>query len=107
MLVDEMGLGKTVQVVALVRALVRAGLCAARQALIVVQLSTLSTWRHEVKAWCPHISLLLYSGSVEDRKLILSTELNGEFDPENLSVCKFHAFARSHSTRLQLKTPLY
>lgn len=86
-LADEMGLGKTVQVIAFLGYLKQIN--AARNAhLVVVPSSTLGTnncqlhhhrvifnflfitenWQNEFCRWCPSLNVLLYYGSMEERR---------------------------------------
>ena len=58
-LADEMGLGKTIQTIALLTYL-----CEVYQNngpfLIVVPLSTLSNWQHELAKWAPDLTVVVY-----------------------------------------------
>lgn len=68
-LADEMGLGKTIQTIAL--------LCwlAAEKGvwgphLVVVPNAVLYNWGEELKKWAPGLKLLVYRGTVEERKVM-------------------------------------
>ncbi|KGL81644.1 SWI/SNF-related matrix-associated actin-dependent regulator of chromatin subfamily A containing DEAD/H box 1, partial [Tinamus guttatus] len=67
-LADEMGLGKTIQAIAFLAHLYQEGNQGPH--VIVVPASTLDNWIREVNLWCPELSVLLYYGSQEERKLL-------------------------------------
>ncbi|NWY07178.1 SMRCD regulator, partial [Nothoprocta ornata] len=67
-LADEMGLGKTIQAIAFLAYLYQEGNQGPH--VIVVPASTLDNWIREVNLWCPELSVLLYYGSQEERKLL-------------------------------------
>ncbi|CAN8003328.1 unnamed protein product, partial [Ixodes hexagonus] len=69
-LADEMGLGKTIQTIALVADLVDSGLPG--PFLVVAPLSTLSNWLDEFKRFTPSLTTLLYHGTKEQRKMLVS-----------------------------------
>jgi len=73
-LADEMGLGKTIQTIALLTYL-----CEVYQNngpfLIVVPLSTLSNWRHELAKWAPDLTIVVYKGIPDKRKEIQRTQM--------------------------------
>ncbi|XP_069781793.1 SWI/SNF-related matrix-associated actin-dependent regulator of chromatin subfamily A containing DEAD/H box 1-like isoform X1 [Narcine bancroftii] len=73
-LADEMGLGKTVQAIALLAYLYQEGDKGPH--LIIVPASTLDNWIRELKQWCPDLKVLLYYGSLEDRKILRSDILH-------------------------------
>ncbi|XP_042192746.1 SWI/SNF-related matrix-associated actin-dependent regulator of chromatin subfamily A containing DEAD/H box 1 isoform X1 [Callorhinchus milii] len=73
-LADEMGLGKTVQAIAFLAFLYQKGDKGPH--LITVPASTLDNWIREFKHWCPELKILLYYGSLEDRKLLRSDILH-------------------------------
>ncbi|XP_071339280.1 SWI/SNF-related matrix-associated actin-dependent regulator of chromatin subfamily A containing DEAD/H box 1A [Trachinotus anak] len=67
-LADEMGLGKTIQAIAFLAQLYQNG--EEGPHLIVVPSSTLDNWVRELKLWCPSLKVLVYYGSVEDRRYL-------------------------------------
>ncbi|XP_072351423.1 SWI/SNF-related matrix-associated actin-dependent regulator of chromatin subfamily A containing DEAD/H box 1-like [Scyliorhinus torazame] len=73
-LADEMGLGKTVQAISFLAYLYQEGDKGPH--LIIVPASTLDNWIRELKQWCPALKVLLYYGSLEDRKVLRSDILH-------------------------------
>ncbi|XP_078064934.1 SWI/SNF-related matrix-associated actin-dependent regulator of chromatin subfamily A containing DEAD/H box 1-like isoform X2 [Mustelus asterias] len=73
-LADEMGLGKTVQAISFLAYLYQEGDNGPH--LIIVPASTLDNWIRELKQWCPDLKVLLYYGSLEDRKVLRSDILH-------------------------------
>ncbi|KAG7223402.1 hypothetical protein INR49_032229, partial [Caranx melampygus] len=67
-LADEMGLGKTIQAIAFLAQLYQNGIEGPH--VIVVPSSTLDNWVRELKLWCPSLKVLVYYGSVEDRRYL-------------------------------------
>ncbi|XP_069379722.1 SWI/SNF-related matrix-associated actin-dependent regulator of chromatin subfamily A containing DEAD/H box 1A [Paralichthys olivaceus] len=67
-LADEMGLGKTIQAIAFLAQLYENGIEGPH--LIIVPSSTLDNWVRELKLWCPSLNVLIYYGSVEDRRYL-------------------------------------
>ncbi|XP_074526874.1 SWI/SNF-related matrix-associated actin-dependent regulator of chromatin subfamily A containing DEAD/H box 1A [Halichoeres trimaculatus] len=67
-LADEMGLGKTIQAIAFLSQLYQNGIEGPH--LIVVPASTLDNWVRELKLWCPSLKVLIYYGSMEDRRYL-------------------------------------
>lgn len=77
-LADEMGLGKTIQAIAFLAQLYQNGIEGPH--LIVVPASTLDNWVRELKLWCPDLKVLVYYGSMEDRRYLRHDILNQEVD---------------------------
>ncbi|XP_068259068.1 SWI/SNF-related matrix-associated actin-dependent regulator of chromatin subfamily A containing DEAD/H box 1-like [Nyctibius grandis] len=77
-LADEMGLGKTVEAIAFLAYLYQKGNRGPH--LIVVPASTLDNWVREVHLWCPHLNVLVYHGSQEDRKDLREDIINEVVD---------------------------
>ncbi|CAH2301327.1 SWI SNF-related matrix-associated actin-dependent regulator of chromatin subfamily A containing [Pelobates cultripes] len=73
-LADEMGLGKTVQAIAFLAHLYENGNTGPH--LVIVPASTLDNWIREFKQWCPDMNILLYHGSLEERKHLRYDILN-------------------------------
>ncbi|VDP73476.1 unnamed protein product [Echinostoma caproni] len=65
-LADEMGLGKTIQAIAFLASLRENGDRGPH--LIICPSSTQANWQRELADWCPHLKVLVYQGSVEQRK---------------------------------------
>ncbi len=64
-LADEMGLGKTIQVIALVAHLITQG--APGPYLVVAPLATLPNWVREFQKWLPHLPVVRYHGTSQER----------------------------------------
>uniref|UniRef100_UPI0037E70398 SWI/SNF-related matrix-associated actin-dependent regulator of chromatin subfamily A containing DEAD/H box 1A n=1 Tax=Semicossyphus pulcher TaxID=241346 RepID=UPI0037E70398 len=77
-LADEMGLGKTIQAIAFLSQLYQNGIEGPH--LITVPSSTLDNWVRELKLWCPSLKVLVYYGSVEDRRYLRHDILNETVD---------------------------
>ncbi|XP_061784717.1 SWI/SNF-related matrix-associated actin-dependent regulator of chromatin subfamily A containing DEAD/H box 1A [Nerophis lumbriciformis] len=77
-LADEMGLGKTIQAIAFLAHLFENGIEGPH--LITVPASTLDNWGRELKLWCPSLKVIVYCGSVEDRRYLKYDILNGELE---------------------------
>ncbi|XP_010783276.1 SWI/SNF-related matrix-associated actin-dependent regulator of chromatin subfamily A containing DEAD/H box 1A-like, partial [Notothenia coriiceps] len=67
-LADEMGLGKTIQAIAFLAELYQMGIEGPH--LIIVPASTLDNWVREMKLWCPSLKVVVYCGSLEDRRYL-------------------------------------
>ena len=72
-LADEMGLGKTIQTVGFLSYLFYEHQCYG-PFLLVVPLSTVMGWKHEIERWCPSLNTILYLGDAESRKFIRQFE---------------------------------
>ncbi|XP_044229844.1 SWI/SNF-related matrix-associated actin-dependent regulator of chromatin subfamily A containing DEAD/H box 1A [Thunnus albacares] len=77
-LADEMGLGKTIQAIAFLAQLYQNGIDGPH--LITVPSSTLDNWVRELKLWCPSLKVLVYYGSVEDRRYLKHDILNEDVE---------------------------
>ncbi|XP_060927686.1 SWI/SNF-related matrix-associated actin-dependent regulator of chromatin subfamily A containing DEAD/H box 1A [Limanda limanda] len=77
-LADEMGLGKTIQAIAFLAQLYENGIEGPH--VLVVPSSTLDNWVRELKLWCPSFNVLIYCGSVEDRRYLRHDILNDKSD---------------------------
>ncbi|XP_045205485.2 lymphoid-specific helicase-like isoform X2 [Mercenaria mercenaria] len=69
MLADEMGLGKTIQCVALLCQIVTMG--AHGPFMVVAPLSTLPNWKMEFKRFAPHLPVVFYHGSKDERAAVV------------------------------------
>ncbi|GMR60116.1 hypothetical protein PMAYCL1PPCAC_30311, partial [Pristionchus mayeri] len=78
-LADEMGLGKTIQSIALVTYLMEVKQNKGPY-LIIVPLSTISNWQMEFAKWAPHVSMVTYKGSKEQRSLLDREVRRGGFN---------------------------
>ncbi|XP_038820928.1 SWI/SNF-related matrix-associated actin-dependent regulator of chromatin subfamily A containing DEAD/H box 1B-like isoform X1 [Salvelinus namaycush] len=77
-LADEMGLGKTIQAISFLASLYQEGNKGPH--LLTVPASTLDNWVRELNLWCPRLKVLVYYGSVEDRKYLRYDILNRQVD---------------------------
>ncbi|XP_072243863.1 SWI/SNF-related matrix-associated actin-dependent regulator of chromatin subfamily A containing DEAD/H box 1A [Leuresthes tenuis] len=77
-LADEMGLGKTIQAIAFLAQLYENGIDGPH--LIVVPSSTLDNWVRELKLWCPSLNVLIYYGSLEERRYLRYDILNKDVE---------------------------
>ncbi|XP_047448109.1 SWI/SNF-related matrix-associated actin-dependent regulator of chromatin subfamily A containing DEAD/H box 1A [Mugil cephalus] len=77
-LADEMGLGKTIQAISFLAQLYENGIEGPH--LITVPSSTLDNWVRELKLWCPDLKVLVYYGSVEDRRYLKHDILNRDVE---------------------------
>ncbi|CAN9513129.1 unnamed protein product [Ophioblennius macclurei] len=77
-LADEMGLGKTIQAIAFLAQLYQNEIEGPH--LITVPASTLDNWVRELKLWCPDLKVLVYYGSMEDRRYLRHDILNKDVD---------------------------
>ncbi|XP_070759920.1 SWI/SNF-related matrix-associated actin-dependent regulator of chromatin subfamily A containing DEAD/H box 1A [Enoplosus armatus] len=77
-LADEMGLGKTIQAIAFLSQLYQNGIDGPH--LITVPSSTLDNWVRELKLWSPSLKVLVYYGSVEDRRYLRHDILNKDVE---------------------------
>ncbi|XP_034547870.1 SWI/SNF-related matrix-associated actin-dependent regulator of chromatin subfamily A containing DEAD/H box 1A isoform X2 [Notolabrus celidotus] len=73
-LADEMGLGKTIQAIAFLAQLYQNGIKGPH--LITVPASTMDNWVRELKLWCPSLKVIIYYGSLEDRRYLRHDILN-------------------------------
>ena len=81
-LADEMGLGKTIQTISLLAHLaVERGNWGPH--LIIVPTSVMLNWEHEFKKFCPAFKLLIYYGSIQQRK----EKRTGWTKPDAFHVC--------------------
>ncbi|KAL0965579.1 hypothetical protein UPYG_G00283170 [Umbra pygmaea] len=77
-LADEMGLGKTIQAISFLASLYQEGNRGPH--LLIVPASTLDNWVRELNQWCPCLKVLVYYGSVEDRRHLRYDILNKQVD---------------------------
>ncbi|XP_034391001.1 chromodomain-helicase-DNA-binding protein 2 isoform X3 [Cyclopterus lumpus] len=72
-LADEMGLGKTIQTISFLSYLFNQHQLYG-PFLVVVPLSTLTSWQREFDTWAPHMNVVVYLGDVMSRKSIRDYE---------------------------------
>uniref|UniRef100_A0A3Q2NQA9 Chromodomain helicase DNA binding protein 2 n=1 Tax=Fundulus heteroclitus TaxID=8078 RepID=A0A3Q2NQA9_FUNHE len=72
-LADEMGLGKTIQTISFLSYLFHQHLLYG-PFLVVVPLSTLTSWQREFDTWAPDMNVVVYLGDVMSRKTIRDYE---------------------------------
>ncbi|XP_072515316.1 SWI/SNF-related matrix-associated actin-dependent regulator of chromatin subfamily A containing DEAD/H box 1b isoform X2 [Salminus brasiliensis] len=77
-LADEMGLGKTIQAISFLAHLYEEGNRGPH--LITVPSSTLDNWVRELNLWCPSLKVLVYYGSIEERRCVRYEILNEMVD---------------------------
>ncbi|XP_056888254.1 SWI/SNF-related matrix-associated actin-dependent regulator of chromatin subfamily A containing DEAD/H box 1A [Takifugu flavidus] len=77
-LADEMGLGKTIQAIAFLSQLYQNGIEGPH--LITVPSSTLDNWVRELKLWCPSLKVVVYYGSIDDRRYLRHEILNEDIE---------------------------
>ncbi|KAF5905300.1 ATP-dependent helicase 1A, partial [Clarias magur] len=77
-LADEMGLGKTIQAISFLAYLYQKGIKGPH--LITVPSSTVDNWVRELELWCPSLKVIVYYGSVEDRKCLRHEILNSQVE---------------------------
>nr|XP_055024873.1 SWI/SNF-related matrix-associated actin-dependent regulator of chromatin subfamily A containing DEAD/H box 1A isoform X1 [Misgurnus anguillicaudatus] len=108
-LADEMGLGKTIQAIAFLAHLYEKGIKGPH--LITVPSSTLDNWVRELGLWCPSLKVLVYYGSVEDRRYLRQEILSNLIDfniivsTYNLTIGNDHD--RSLFRKLKLKYAIF
>ncbi|XP_036434337.1 SWI/SNF-related matrix-associated actin-dependent regulator of chromatin subfamily A containing DEAD/H box 1A isoform X2 [Colossoma macropomum] len=77
-LADEMGLGKTIQAISFLAYLYQKGIKGPH--LITVPSSTVDNWVRELRLWCPSLTVIVYYGSVEDRKYLRHDILSNQVE---------------------------
>lgn len=100
-LADEMGLGKTIQAVAFLAYLYQQGERGPH--VVVVPSSTLENWMREFETWCPTLSVLVYHGSLEDRRELRYQILDGEVGEFNVLITTYHMVASNSEDRSLFK----
>ncbi|XP_059378611.1 SWI/SNF-related matrix-associated actin-dependent regulator of chromatin subfamily A containing DEAD/H box 1A-like isoform X2 [Carassius carassius] len=108
-LADEMGLGKTIQAISFLAHLYEKGVKGPH--LITVPSSTLDNWVRELGLWCPSLKVLIYYGSVEDRRYLRQDILSGLVD-FNIIVSTYNLtigndYDRSLFRKLRLKYAVF
>lgn len=68
-LADEMGLGKTIQTISFLSYLFHQHFLYG-PFLLVVPLSTLTSWQREFEAWAPEINVVVYIGDLGSRNTV-------------------------------------
>lgn len=68
-LADEMGLGKTIQTISFLSYLFHQHQLYG-PFLLVVPLSTLTSWQREFDTWAPDMNVVVYLGDVMSRKIV-------------------------------------
>lgn len=77
-LADEMGLGKTIQTISFLSYLFHQHQLYG-PFLLVVPLSTLTSWQREFSTWAPDMNVVVYLGDVLSRKMV-QIQLNVNMD---------------------------
>lgn len=73
-LADEMGLGKTIQTISFLSYLFHQHQLYG-PSLVVVPLSTLTSWQREFDTWAPDMNVVVYLGDVMSRKSVWKSAL--------------------------------
>lgn len=68
-LADEMGLGKTIQTICFLNYLFHTQQLHG-PFLLVVPLSTMTSWQREMSQWAPDLNFVIYLGDVNSRKIV-------------------------------------
>lgn len=79
-LADEMGLGKTIQTICFLNYLFNEHQLYG-PFLLVVPLSTLTSWQREIHLWAPQMNVVVYLGDISSRNMVLWFKhlLNGAY----------------------------
>ncbi|KAM3600085.1 uncharacterized protein V6R79_017148 [Siganus canaliculatus] len=72
-LADEMGLGKTIQTISFLNYLFNEHQLYG-PFLLVVPLSTLTSWQREIQLWAPQMNVVVYLGDISSRNMIRTHE---------------------------------
>uniref|UniRef100_A0A8C6TD69 Chromodomain helicase DNA binding protein 1 n=1 Tax=Neogobius melanostomus TaxID=47308 RepID=A0A8C6TD69_9GOBI len=72
-LADEMGLGKTIQTICFLNYLFHEHQLYG-PFLLVVPLSTLTSWQREIQLWAPQMNIVVYLGDINSRNMIRTHE---------------------------------
>ncbi|KAG8189231.1 hypothetical protein JTE90_013761 [Oedothorax gibbosus] len=97
-LADEMGLGKTIQTISFLNYLFNQH-AVYGPFLLVVPLSTMTSWQREFEIWAPEMNVLIYLGDVNSRNVIRDFEWN---HPGNKRL-KFNALITTYELLLKDK----
>lgn len=68
-LADEMGLGKTIQTICFLNYLFHDHQLYG-PFLLVVPLSTLTSWQREIQLWAPQMNIVVYLGDINSRNMV-------------------------------------
>lgn len=68
-LADEMGLGKTIQTICFLNYLFSEHQLYG-PFLLVVPLSTLTSWQREIQLWAPQMNVVVYLGDISSRNMV-------------------------------------
>ncbi|NXF28806.1 CHD2 protein, partial [Nyctibius bracteatus] len=85
-LADEMGLGKTIQTISFLSYLFHQHQLYG-PFLVVVPLSTLTSWQREFEVWAPEINVVVYIGDLMSRNMVCNRKAKGVGLGRN-AVCK-------------------
>lgn len=75
-LADEMGLGKTIQTISFLSYLFHQHQLYG-PFLVVVPLSTLTSWQREFEVWAPEINVVVYIGDLMSRNMVCNRKAKG------------------------------
>nr|XP_022916427.1 SWI/SNF-related matrix-associated actin-dependent regulator of chromatin subfamily A containing DEAD/H box 1 homolog [Onthophagus taurus] len=106
-LADEMGLGKTVQVISFL-AYLKERKIAQNMHLVVVPSSTLENWQNEFEKWCPALNVLLYYGSIEERRNIRIMIAEGKYKEYDVMLTTYTIVGSNPEERKMFRvTPIH
>lgn len=78
-LADEMGLGKTIQTISFLNYMFNEHQLYG-PFLLVVPLSTLTSWQREIQLWAPQMNIVVYLGDISSRNMVCSHTHRRESD---------------------------
>lgn len=73
-----MGLGKTIQTISFLNYLFHEHQLYG-PFLLVVPLSTLTSWQREIHLWAPQMNVVVYLGDISSRNMVRWSKLNASF----------------------------
>lgn len=91
-LADEMGLGKTIQTISFLNYLFHEHQLYG-PFLLVVPLSTLTSWQREIQTWAPQMNAVVYLGDITSRNMVSISPSSLESLMANLIHFIFLSFA--------------
>ncbi|NXG83092.1 CHD1 protein, partial [Stercorarius parasiticus] len=87
-LADEMGLGKTIQTISFLNYLFHEHQLYG-PFLLVVPLSTLTSWQREIQTWAPQMNAVVYLGDITSRNMVSISLLSLERLVDKLSLTSY------------------
>lgn len=74
-LADEMGLGKTIQTICFLNYMFNEHQLYG-PFLLVVPLSTLTSWQREIQLWAPQMNVVVYLGDISSRNMVRRSHMH-------------------------------